>query len=215
MRRRNGRFESRRRGPAMSSGNPDEGRISRIAHRPCGLERGDGGATGNLVPALLESHGRAHPAILAARVVRWAPMASFWDGRAVLVTGGNGFLGQVVVRRLVERGAVVVAPTHDEHDLTVPGVCEAMLERHRPSHLIHLAARVGGIGYNQAEPASLYLDNLLMGTHVIEAARVVGVDKTVLLGTVCSYPKFTPVPFQESSFWDGYPEETNAPYGIA
>lgn len=142
-------------------------------------------------------------------------MASFWDGRTVLVTGGNGFLGQVVVRKLVERGASVVAPTHDEHDLTVPGVCETMLALHRPSHLIHLAARVGGIGYNQVEPASLYLDNLLMGTHVIEAARTVGVDKTVLLGTVCSYPKFTPVPFHESSFWDGYPEETNAPYGIA
>lgn len=85
----------------------------------------------------------------------------------------------------------------------------------RPSLVVHLAARVGGIGYNQAEPAPLYLSNLLMGTHVIEAARGAGVAKTVLLGTVCSYPKFTPVPFEEASFWDGYPEETNAPYGIA
>jgi GDP-L-fucose synthase len=90
-----------------------------------------------------------------------------------------------------------------------------MLATHRPSHLIHLAARVGGIGYNQVEPAALYLDNLLMGTHIIEAARSHGVEKTVLLGTVCSYPKFTPVPFREESFWDGYPEETNAPYGVA
>ena len=81
--------------------------------------------------------------------------------------------------------------------------------------MIHLAARVGGIGYNQAEPAPLYLANLLMGTHVIEAARAAGVDKTVLLGTVCSYPKFTPVPFAEDDLWNGYPEETNAPYGIA
>ena len=90
-----------------------------------------------------------------------------------------------------------------------------MSTAHRPSHVIHLAARVGGIGYNQVDPARLYLDNLLMGTHIIEAARRHGIDKTVLLGTVCSYPKFTPVPFKEESFWDGYPEETNAPYGIA
>jgi GDP-L-fucose synthase len=80
---------------------------------------------------------------------------------------------------------------------------------------VHLAARVGGIGYNQIAPAPLYLDNLMMGTHTIEAARAVGVEKTILLGTVCSYPKFTPVPFREESIWDGYPEETNAPYGIA
>lgn len=133
----------------------------------------------------------------------------------MLVTGGNGFLGTVVVRKLTELGASVVAPTHDDYDLVVPGVCERMLADHEPSHLIHLAARVGGIGYNQVAPAQLYLDNLLMGTHIIEAARTSGVEKTVLLGTVCSYPKFTPVPFKETSFWDGFPEETNAPYGIA
>jgi len=101
------------------------------------------------------------------------------------------------------------------YDLTQPGSAEDMIAEHRPSLIVHLAARVGGIGYNQAEPAPLYLSNLLMGTHVIEAARTGGVDKTVLLGTVCSYPKFTPVPFHEASLWDGYPEETNAPYGIA
>lgn len=144
-----------------------------------------------------------------------APMADFWAQRKVLVTGGNGFLGRVVVQQLTNLGANVVAPTHDEYDLVVPGAASEMLAKHRPSHLIHLAARVGGIGYNQVEPAPLYLDNLLMGTHVIEAARAQGVKKTVLLGTVCSYPKFTPVPFREESFWDGYPEETNAPYGIA
>jgi GDP-L-fucose synthase len=94
-------------------------------------------------------------------------------------------------------------------------VADAMLAKHTPSHIIHLAARVGGIGYNLVDPARLYLDNLMMGTHIIEAARAAGTEKTVLLGTVCSYPKFTPVPFQEESFWDGYPEETNAPYGIA
>jgi GDP-L-fucose synthase len=142
-------------------------------------------------------------------------MAEFWTGRRVLVTGGNGFLGRVVVGLLVSKGAEVVAPTHDEYDLTIPGVADAMLAKHTPSHIIHLAARVGGIGYNLIDPARLYLDNLMMGTHIIEAARAAGTEKTVLLGTVCSYPKFTPVPFQEESFWDGYPEETNAPYGIA
>jgi GDP-L-fucose synthase len=91
-----------------------------------------------------------------------------------------------------------------------------VLAAYRPSHVVHLAAQVGGIGYNQEQPAPLYLSNLLMGTHVIEAARhAASVEKTVLLGTVCSYPKFTPVPFHEDSLWDGYPEETNAPYGIA
>jgi len=142
-------------------------------------------------------------------------MSGFWQGRRVIVTGGHGFLGRVVVDRLRRAEADVWAPTHDEHDLVIPGAAEAMIAHHRPSHVIHLAARVGGIGYNQVDPARLYLDNLLMGTHVIEAARAHGTDKTVLLGTVCSYPKFTPVPFKEESLWDGYPEETNAPYGIA
>lgn len=143
-------------------------------------------------------------------------MSTFWEGRRVVVTGGAGFLGRVVVRMLREHGAEVTAPRSREYDLTVPGAAEQLLADTRPTHLVHLAARVGGIGYNQAEPAPLYLSNLLMGTHVIEAARTSAtVDKTVLLGTVCSYPKFTPVPFREASLWDGYPEETNAPYGIA
>ncbi len=143
-------------------------------------------------------------------------MPDFWPGRRVLVTGGAGFLGRRVVGRLRGLGADVVVPRSAEHDLTVPGAAEALLAETRPATIIHLAARVGGIGYNQAEPAPLYLANLLMGTHVIEAARHDdGVDKTVLIGTVCSYPKFTPVPFREESLWDGYPEETNAPYGLA
>ncbi len=144
-----------------------------------------------------------------------ASMAEFWSNRSVVVTGGNGFLGRVVVRLLAERGANVVAPTHDAFDLTIPRAADAMLAAYEPTHVIHLAARVGGIGYNQVAPAPLYFDNLMMGTHIIEAARAAGIEKTVLLGTVCSYPKFTPVPFKEESFWDGYPEETNAPYGIA
>jgi GDP-L-fucose synthase len=143
-------------------------------------------------------------------------MPDFWSGRRVLVTGGAGFLGRRVVAQLRDRDAEVAAPRSAEYDLTVPGSAEAMIADHRPSTIVHLAARVGGIGYNQAEPAPLYLANLLMGTHIIEAARHdPGVDKTVLLGTVCSYPKFTPVPFREESLWDGYPEETNAPYGLA
>ena len=143
-------------------------------------------------------------------------MTSFWQGRRVVVTGGAGFLGRVVVRMLRDLGADVMVPRSTDFDLTHPGVAERLLADAEPTHVVHLAARVGGIGYNQAEPAPLYLSNLLMGTNVIEAARATpSVEKTVLLGTVCSYPKFTPVPFQETSLWDGYPEETNAPYGIA
>lgn len=143
-------------------------------------------------------------------------MSGFWSDRRVLVTGGAGFLGRHVVARLEGRGAEVVVARSAEHDLTVPGAAEAMLAAADPSVIVHLAARVGGIGYNQAEPAPLYLSNLLMGTHLIEATRhAAGVEKTVLLGTVCSYPKYTPVPFREDSLWEGYPEETNAPYGLA
>ncbi len=141
---------------------------------------------------------------------------SFWADRDVVVTGGAGFLGRRVVARLTDAGARVVAPRSAEFDLTTPGAAEAMLAASEPSIVVHLAARVGGIGFNMEHPAPLYLDNLLMGTHVIEAARhAPSVDKTVLVGTVCSYPKITPVPFAEADLWEGYPEETNAPYGIA
>jgi GDP-L-fucose synthase len=143
-------------------------------------------------------------------------MSTGWDGKNVVVTGGSGFLGRVVVTKLREAGARVVAPRSADYDLTVPGAAERLLADTSPSHVIHLAARVGGIGYNQVAPAPLYLDNLLMGTYMIEATRSSStVEKTTLVGTVCSYPKFTAVPFREASLWDGYPEETNAPYGIA
>jgi GDP-L-fucose synthase len=139
----------------------------------------------------------------------------FWTDRRVIVTGGAGFLGRRVVAELRTAGADTIVIRSADYDLTEPDAAADMLADHRPGQVIHLAARVGGIGYNQAEPAPLYLANLLMGTFVIEAARAAGIDKTVLLGTVCSYPKFTPVPFAEAHLWDGYPEETNAPYGIA
>ena len=143
-------------------------------------------------------------------------MSAAWSGKTVVVTGGSGFLGRVVVDKLRAAGANVVVPRSTDYDLTIPGAAERMLAEHSPLHVVHLAARVGGIGYNQVAPAPLYLDNLLMGTYVIEAARATeSVEKTTLVGTVCSYPKFTAVPFHEASLWDGYPEETNAPYGIA
>lgn len=134
----------------------------------------------------------------------------------MLVTGGNGFLGSAVVRQLAERGpGRVSCPTSSEYDLRRLDDVEAMFEALSPDLVIHLAARVGGIGANMERPGDLYLDNLLMGTYVIDVARRVNTAKSVILGTICSYPKFTPVPFSESSLWTGYPEETNAPYGIA
>ncbi len=138
-----------------------------------------------------------------------------WSGTRALVTGGSGFLGRVVVDKLRRRGADVIAPRSTEYDLTDADAAEALFADVQPTVVVHLAARVGGIGYNQVAPADLYLSNLLMGTHVIEAARRHDTAKTVLVGTVCSYPKLTPVPFREETLWDGYPEETNAPYGIA
>lgn len=134
----------------------------------------------------------------------------------VLVTGGAGFLGSVVTRKLAERGCKdIFIPRSAEYDLTDLEHVRKLFAEAEPDLVIHLAARVGGIGANREHPAELYLVNLLMGTYVIEEARAAGVAKTVLLGTICAYPKFTPVPFSEDSLWDGYPEETNAPYGVA
>ncbi len=134
----------------------------------------------------------------------------------VLVTGGSGFVGRAVLRELEARGVgPVVAPSSAEFDLTRPDAVETLFAKVKPRMVIHLAARVGGIGANQRHPADLYLANLLMGTYVIEEARRAGTPKTVVAGTICSYPKFAPPPFREASLWDGYPEETNAPYGVA
>jgi GDP-L-fucose synthase len=140
----------------------------------------------------------------------------FWGAKRVLVTGGGGFLGGAVVERLATRSpATVSTPSSADFDLRDPARVHAMFDELEPDVVIHLAARVGGIGYNREHPAELYLDNLLMGTYVIDTALRHQTAKTVVVGTICSYPKFTPVPFSEDSLWQGYPEETNAPYGIA
>jgi GDP-L-fucose synthase len=141
---------------------------------------------------------------------------SFWSDKRVLITGGTGFLGSAVTRALEARAAgEVIALGSSDYDLMRQTEVERMFDDHNPDLVINLAARVGGIGANLARPADLYLSNLLIGTYVLEEARTRNITKTVLAGTICAYPKFTPVPFQESALWDGYPEETNAPYGIA
>ena len=142
-------------------------------------------------------------------------MTEFWTDRHVLVTGGRGFLGQAVVAGLNQRGVEPVTPGSGDYDLRDHHAVERLFADVQPDLVIHLAAHVGGIGANQAHPADLYLDNLLMGTFVIEEARLRATPKTVVVGTICSYPKITDVPFSEESLWQGYPEETNAPYGIA
>jgi len=132
------------------------------------------------------------------------------------VTGGAGFLGKFVVRALEERGVPkknIIVPRSKDYDLRKQEQCTRVAKG--VNIVIHLAANVGGIGYNQENPGSLFYDNILMGVHMIEEARKAGVEKFIAIGTVCAYPKFTPVPFKEHELWNGYPEETNAPYGIA
>lgn len=136
----------------------------------------------------------------------------------IAVTGGAGFLGSAVMRRLRERGCPeerLVVVRQREFDLTREADVERLFAVHRPDVLVHLAAVVGGIGANRANPGRFYYENLLMGTLLMEHARRAGVRKFVAIGTICAYPKFTPVPFREEDLWVGYPEETNAPYGIA
>jgi GDP-L-fucose synthase len=136
--------------------------------------------------------------------------------KTILVTGGAGFLGRYVVAQLRQAGcAQVHVPRSAEHDLRREADVRRLLDRVRPDVVIHLAAVVGGIGANRLNPGSFLYSNLLMGAQLIELSRLAGVEKFVAVGTICSYPKFTPVPFKESDLWNGYPEETNAPYGLA
>jgi GDP-L-fucose synthase len=143
-------------------------------------------------------------------------MTDLWDRRRVMVTGGGGFLGSAVVQRLADAGArEVFVPRKADYDLRTSSGVQRALSDGRPDVVIHLAAVVGGIGANRENPGRFFYENAAMGIELMEQARRAGVDKFVQVGTVCSYPKFTPVPFHEDDLWNGYPEETNAPYGLA
>ncbi len=138
-----------------------------------------------------------------------------FQGLRIGVTGGAGFLGRHVVRRLQARGADVFVPRSFEFDLRTEVGVRSFYQAAQPRMVIHLAAVVGGIGANQANPGKFLFDNAMMGLQLIEQGRIYGLEKFVGLGTICAYPKYTPIPFQESELWNGYPEETNAPYGLA
>jgi GDP-L-fucose synthase len=140
---------------------------------------------------------------------------SFWQNKRVCVTGGAGFLGSFVVEKLQVRGAQIFIPKIEDYDLTQMDSIQKMLDAANPELIIHLAAQVGGIGANREHPAEFFYNNLMMGVQLIHAAWQRGIPKFVALGTICAYPKFTPVPFKEDDLWSGYPEETNAPYGLA
>ncbi len=141
---------------------------------------------------------------------------SNWGGERVVVTGGAGFLGGFVVEALRARGAgEVFVPRSRDYDLTDMEAVRRLYRDARPTLVLHLAARVGGIGANRDNPGKFFYDNLMMGVQLLEVGRQVGLRKLVALGTICAYPKFTPVPFREEDLWNGYPEETNAPYGLA
>lgn len=141
-------------------------------------------------------------------------MSKFWERKKILVTGGAGFLGSHVVEELKKQGVTnIVVPRSKDLDLRERSVCAEVVKN--VDIVIHLAGNVGGIGYNRENPGTLFYDNLIMGVQLMEEARKAGVAKFVAIGTVCAYPKFTPIPFKEEDLWNGYPEETNAPYGLA
>jgi len=140
----------------------------------------------------------------------------FWEKKRVTVSGGNGFLGSFVVEKLCATGCKdIFVPRSRDYDLREKSQTEKLFRDAKPDIFIHLAAVVGGIGANRSNPGKFFYDNAMMGVNAIEAARVASIEKFVCAGTICSYPKFTPVPFREDELWNGYPEETNAPYGLA
>jgi len=141
---------------------------------------------------------------------------NFWSNRKILVTGGAGFLGSFLVEKLKERGCDrIFIPRAEDYNLVEMEAVERVYRDAKPDIVIHLAARVGGIGANRANPGKFFYDNLMMGVQMMEVGRKTGIEKFVAIGTICAYPKFTPVPFNEVDLWNGYPEETNAPYGLA
>jgi GDP-L-fucose synthase len=154
----------------------------------------------------------------------WPDSKEFWSDKRVIVTGGSGFLGSFVVEKLRERGAVeIIVPRSKDYDLRDLQAIHKLLQdttlskhpRSAINMVIHLAARVGGIGANRAHPAEFFYDNLMMGTQLLHESWKADVHKFIAVGTVCAYPKYTPIPFREEDLWNGYPEETNAPYGLA
>ena len=147
---------------------------------------------------------------------QWPESHEVWKGQRVVVTGGAGFLGSLLVAKLKQRNpADIVVPRSVDYDLRNIEAIRGLIKDARPDIIIHLAARVGGIGANRDHPAEFFYDNLLMGVQLLHEAWKAGVRKFVALGTICSYPKYTTVPFAEENLWNGYPEETNAPYGLA
>jgi GDP-L-fucose synthase len=143
-------------------------------------------------------------------------LSDFWQTRRVFLTGGGGFLGSFIREELLRRNPEqLFAPRRQEVDLLDAGAVRTYLQAHKPNLIIHAAATVGGIAANDVHPGKFFYENAAMGIHLIEEARCAGIEKLVCLGTICAYPKFTPVPFREDDLWNGYPEETNAPYGIA
>jgi len=142
-------------------------------------------------------------------------MSGWWKGRRIVVTGGAGFLGSRIVEKMRSQGAEVSVPRSRDYNLVDGAAVQRMFQDMRPEVVVHGAAVVGGIGANRANPGRFFYENLMMGAQCLEQARLHGVKKFVAIGTICAYPKMTPVPFHETELWSGYPEETNAPYGLA